>query len=231
MVAHLVALATLLPLLASAAPSVKRTVDTMYPYKGPAVPVGDPVNPTAIDNGKGFPRLYEHPAVEPPAGSEPSNNINVISSAYFPGGINIHFQTPFGIGSSPQVKWGSTPRKLSNTASGYTHTYDRTPPCSMMPVTQCSQFFHEVQINGLQPGQTYFYQIPGGNGTSPSEVLSFTTALAAGDETEFTVAVVADLGYTNAKGTHLQMLDAISTDTTFVWHGGDICKFDPHGVS
>jgi len=67
-----------------------RDVDTRYPYTGPTVPVGDWVDPTINGNGKGFPRLVEAPAVTP-ATANPTNNINVISMSYVPGGINIHF--------------------------------------------------------------------------------------------------------------------------------------------
>lgn len=94
----------------------------------------------------------------------------------------------------------------------------------MADPTQCSQFFHEVRIENLKPGQTYYYQIPGGNGTTPSDVLSFTTALKAGDKTEFSVAIIADMGYTNAKGTHARLVDAVQDGAKFVWHGGDICE-------
>src|ERR1700722_17292111 len=98
-------LSALLALSAVAAASpIKRTVDTMYPYTGPDVPVGDWVDPTVNGNGKGFPRLVEPPAVKP-ASANPTNNINVISLAYLPKGMNIHFQTPFGLGVAPSVAW------------------------------------------------------------------------------------------------------------------------------
>lgn len=74
-----------------------RDVYTNYPYNGPAIPVGDFADSTVQGDGKGFIRLVEPPAVQP-ATTEPSNNINVISLAYVPGGANVHFQTPFGLG-------------------------------------------------------------------------------------------------------------------------------------
>ena len=100
------------------------TVDTLYPYTGPDVPVGDWVDSTVNGNGKGFPRLVEPPAVKP-ATANPTNNINVISVAYIPNGINIHFQTPFGLGQAPSVHWGTNPGKLDQTATGTSHTYVR----------------------------------------------------------------------------------------------------------
>jgi hypothetical protein len=98
-----------------------RDVDTTYPYTGPAVPVGDWVDPTINGNGKGFPRLVEAPAVKP-SSSKPTNNINVISLSYLPNGMNIHYQTPFGLGSAPCLKWGSAKNKLTNTLDGQTRT-------------------------------------------------------------------------------------------------------------
>jgi ribosomal protein L2 len=76
-------------------------VDTMYPYTGPDVPVGDWVNPIS-DN--------------------PTNNINVISLSYIPEGINIHYQTPFGLGVAPSVSWGTSATTLNQNASGTSHT-------------------------------------------------------------------------------------------------------------
>lgn len=129
--------------IASAAPAVtERDVDTRYPYTGPAVPIGDWVDNTINGNGKGFPRLVEPPAVKP-LSSKPKNNINVISTSYVvsgslsrgmtssrsidqvgkqPEGINIHFQTPFGLGKAPTVHWGLSPENLCYTARGQTKT-------------------------------------------------------------------------------------------------------------
>lgn len=97
-------------------------VSTAYPYTGPAVPIGDWVDPTVNGNGKGFPRLVEAPAVAP-AFSSPKNNINVVSTSYLPSGINIHFQTPFGLGVAPSVRWGTSSTNLTHTAIGYSRTY------------------------------------------------------------------------------------------------------------
>jgi acid phosphatase len=105
-----------------------------------------------------------------------------------------------------------------------TDRYDRTPPCSLADPTQCSQFFHEVTLEHLHPGKTYYYRIPGGNGTTASDVLSTTAALGKGDSAEFSVAVLADMGYTNAKGTHEKLVDAVQDGVKWVWHGGDICQ-------
>jgi hypothetical protein len=110
--------------LAAAAPKLRhevRDVDETYPYVGPAVPVGDWVDPTVNGNGKGYPRLVEAPAVKPST-TNPTNNINVVAFAYIPDGVNIHYQTPFGLGEAPTVAWGTSPGSLNNTATGSSNT-------------------------------------------------------------------------------------------------------------
>lgn len=116
-----VSVLALLALPSEAANIKGRDVDTMYPYMGPNVPVGDAADQTVNGNGKGWQRVVEAPAVAP-ASSNPTNNINVINTAYFPGGMNIHFQTPFGLASNPAVKWGKKAHALTNTATGSTKT-------------------------------------------------------------------------------------------------------------
>ncbi|KAJ4141783.1 hypothetical protein NW768_001000 [Fusarium equiseti] len=209
------------------------TVDETYPYRGPDVPIGDWVDHTINGNGNGFIRLVEPPAVKP-AYDNPSNNINVISLSYIPAkqdettvGINIHYQTPFGLGIVPSVQWGSSPSALNNLAIGSSVTYDRTPPCSLIKnVTQCSQFFHDVQIEHLEPGTTYYYRIPAANGTTQSDVLSFTTAQAKGNSSEFSIAINNDMGYTNAGGTYKYINREVENGLAFVWHGGDLSYAD-----
>lgn len=112
----------LLVALAATAAQARPVVDETYPYTGPSVPVGDWVDPTINGNGKGFPRLVEPPAVKP-ASANPTNNVNVISLSYLPRGMHIHYQTPFGLGASPSVKWGKHPKHLNGTARGVSHTY------------------------------------------------------------------------------------------------------------
>jgi acid phosphatase len=98
-----------------------RDVDTRYPYTGPAIPVGDWLDQTVNGNGKGYKRIVEPPAVKPKS-SRPTNNVNVISTSFVPGGMNIHFQTPFGLGKAPTVFWGSSTSSLKNVATGRSTT-------------------------------------------------------------------------------------------------------------
>ncbi|PTB62729.1 acid phosphatase [Trichoderma citrinoviride] len=217
--------AALLGAILAVAVDAVPTVDELYPYTGPKVPVGDWIDPTVKGNGKGFVRLVEPPAVKS-ASANPTNNVNVISVSYIPNGINIHYQTPFGLGEAPSVVWGLSASELSNTATGKSVTYGRTPPCSFAVTTQCSEFFHDVQIANLKAGTTYYYQIPAANGTTASDVLSFKTAQEAGDSSEFTIAVVNDMGYTNAGGTYKYLNEAVSDGAAFIWHGGDISYAD-----
>ena len=118
----------------------------------------------------------------------------------------------------------------STTASDIAEdSYDRTPSCGELhpdSITQCSQFFHEVTLDSLEPVTKYYYQIPGGNGTTPSEVLHFTTALPAGNSQPFAVAVLNDMGYTNAQGTHDNLVKAVGEGLAFAWHGGDTSYAD-----
>lgn len=58
-------------------------------------------------------------------------------------------------------------------------------------------------------------------------MLSFTTAPAAGSTKAFTVAVLNDMGYTNADGTYAQLVKAAADgEVTFAWHGGDLSYAD-----
>ncbi|KAI7371250.1 Acid [Hortaea werneckii] len=213
--------------LAHAAPTDdKRDVDTRFPYNGPAVPVGDWVDNSINGNGKGYKRLTEPPAVKPKTANA-TNNVNVISLAYVPGGMNIHYQTPFGLGEAPCISYGIFPHALSHVATGKSHTYGRTPSCSQIEaVTQCNEYFHDVQIANLTSDTTYYYRIEAANGTTESPILSFKTGRAPGEKEPFSIAVLNDMGYMNAGGTYRQLAKAVDDGVAFAWHGGDISYAD-----
>jgi hypothetical protein len=99
----------------------RRDVYVNYPYTGPSTPIADWVDQSINGNGKGFIRLVEAPAVKP-AKIKPTNNINVISLAYVPGGMNVHFSTPFSLGVAPSLTYGVDSGNLQKFATGVTST-------------------------------------------------------------------------------------------------------------
>jgi hypothetical protein len=56
--------------------------------------------------------------------------------------------------------------------------------------------------------------------------MQFKTANAVGNHNEFSIAVLNDMGYTNAQGTHKQLSKAVDDGLAFAWHGGDISYAD-----
>jgi hypothetical protein len=57
--------------------------------------------------------------------------------------------------------------------------------------------------------------------------MSFKTASAPGDKSKFSLAVLVDMGYTNAQGTYKQLKEAVDKkEVGFVWHGGDLSYAD-----
>lgn len=185
-------------------------------YLGPTVPKG--VLPAEIINGTSiFVELVEPPAVVP--SSNATNSINVISLAYTPTGMNVHYSTPFPLDGIPHVMWGNDTTNLINNATGTGRTYAREPPCVPgRSMTMCNQYFYDIQINNLLPFTTYYYRIPSDtSGTTQSHILSFRTGLAKGDHTPYNVSLVCDMGYTNAMGTYQQLLAELNT-TEFVWY-------------
>lgn len=140
--------------------------------------------------------------------------------------MTVHYQTPFGLDDLPTIHYGESPDDLCETTTGYTTFYDRTPPCSLAMTTMCSQYFHNVLLENLKPGTTYYYSIPASNGTTKSETLHFSTARAPRQKGEFKIAVLNDMGYTNAQGTHKYLNQAADDGLAFAWHGGDISYAD-----
>jgi hypothetical protein len=69
----------------------------------------------------GYPRLVEPPAVKPAKGA--TNNINVVSMSYLPNGMNIHFQTPFGLTGAPTVLYGAKKGQQNIQVTGNTKRY------------------------------------------------------------------------------------------------------------
>lgn len=56
--------------------------------------------------------------------------------------------------------------------------------------------------------------------------MSFKTGRAAGVSGSFSIAVLNDMGYTNAHGTYKQLVKAVDEGLAFAWHGGDLSYAD-----
>jgi acid phosphatase len=89
--------------------------------------------------------------------------------------------------------------------------------------TMCSRYFHNVSLENLKPGTTYYYSIPTSNGTTASKILNFTTAHAADNIKEFSITVLTDMGYTHAQGTYKYLNKAADSGLAFACQKGEIC--------
>lgn len=127
-----------------------------------------------------------------------------------PTGMTVSWSTHAQL-DTPQVWYGESPTALTNVATGISSTY----PTSRV-------WDNHVKITGLKSNTKYWYrtsyQFSSFSVPASISVLSslffgrncagcayratdtFTTALPAGDETPFTVAVVIDLGLMGADG-------------------------------
>ncbi|KAG6329001.1 hypothetical protein ID866_10088 [Astraeus odoratus] len=92
---------------------------------------------------------------------------------------------------TPQVFYGETPFDLSSVATGYSVTY----PTSRV-------YDNHVKITGLKPNTKYWYRVSYQNcpGCAYRATDTFITARKPGDDTPFSVAVVADLGLMGRDG-------------------------------
>ena len=84
--------------------------------------------------------------------------------------------------------------------------------------------YFKVDITDLQPGQTYYYQIGKADGSTWSKTYTFTTADV--DSNSFNFAVVGDThatgGWTNSQYTYAALQKALSGNTAFLLHTGDL---------
>ena len=78
-----------------------------------------------------------------------------------------------------------------------------------------------MQITRIELDTTYFYQIAAANGATASGIQSFPTARKAGDSKPFSIAILNNMGYTNAASTMRELQNAVSNGIAFAWHGGD----------
>lgn len=97
-----------------------------------------------------------------------------------PNAMLVSFNT-FDTLQKPSVRYGLTADNLDKEASSnISYTY---------PTSET--YFHHVNLTGLSPNTMYYYLPANSNTTTP---YSFTTTREAGDMTEYTVAVVVDMG-------------------------------------
>lgn len=158
-----------------------------------------------------------------------------VNSSTYPVQIRLAYSGPTGMTvswntfsqlSNPSVQYGTDPNSLTNSASS---SISVTYPTSLT-------YNNHVEITGLSPSTTYYYQPQGANQT-----YSFTTAKAAGDMSPFTVGVVVDLGTFGYLGlsetsgpdelrpgeqTTITALTQTLDNYDFVVHAGDIAYAD-----
>jgi hypothetical protein len=92
--------------------------------------------------------------------------------------------------TNAKVRYGSSPSALSSTQSGFVYT--SPPPTSGFGSTDPAANIHQVDLCGLTPGTTYYYQVGGGAAGSEiwSATQSFATVPAPGSS--ITVGVYGD---------------------------------------
>ncbi|KAM6493398.1 Metallo-dependent phosphatase-like protein [Amanita muscaria] len=147
-----------------------------------------------------------------------------------PTGMVVSWNT-FSKLSRPTVRYGREPKALAHTAFS---TVSVTYPTSLT-------YNNHVKLTGLQPNTQYYYLPEFSNSTVP---YTFKTSRAAGDDTPYTVAFVADLGLigpdglTTSVGTGaanplgpndsntIQSIENSLSNVDFLWHDGDIAYAD-----
>ncbi|KAJ5902116.1 Metallo-dependent phosphatase [Penicillium taxi] len=130
--------------------------------------------------------------------------------------------------SKPTVRYGRNPKHLDHVArSDVSVTYETS-----------LTYNNHVQLNGLEPGTTYYY-LP--VHSEDKEPYSFKTVRPKGDKTPYSIAVAIDMGVMSADGLTTtgggsplkigdhntqQSLQNEGTDTDFLWHPGDLAYAD-----
>lgn len=133
-----------------------------------------------------------------------------VKLSFIPNGMAVAFATQYAYpaGSAPEVMYGTSESNLDLSASGVNGQSYGT------------DWFHVVLLEDLPAATKFFYQVVG-----DSAVYSFTTALATGDETPFSLVMVGDMGLSNSANTMLQMNNA-ANQTNFFMHIGDLSYAD-----
>lgn len=168
--------------------------------------------------------------------AQSSANNSQVRLAYFGDSAMMVSWNTFAFVQNPTVHWGLSKSNLNNSASS---SVSITYPTSLT-------YNNHVLLSGLQPNTTYFY-LPSTliNDVSP-DPFNFTTSRPAGDNTPYSVAVVADLGTMGSMGlttsagsgvaktnilkpnetNTIQSLTLFMDGFDFLWHVGDIAYAD-----
>lgn len=130
-------------------------------------------------------------------------------------GMTISWVT-VGNTATSTVNFGPSPGNLNSSLMGTQVTY--------LPAANGGTVSHHVQLRGLAPGQTYFYEC-GDAAAGFSETLFFTTSVAAGSEFPVNILAWADMGLINSGPSWVDIMRVYPT-AAFTWAPGDLSYAD-----
>jgi phosphodiesterase/alkaline phosphatase D-like protein len=110
--------------------------------------------------------------------------------ALLPDGMTVSWSTTSPLTTLPTVHYGSDRDSLTTNATGFSAHYNSS-----------TTYFHHVEIHGLKPNTTHYWQVVCDAKQSP--VLSFHTqpAMEVEGDGKFSVAIYGDLGIDNSVDT------------------------------
>ena len=138
--------------------------------------------------------------------------------ALLPDGMTVSWSTTSALSGSPMVMYGLEANLLSMNASGTSSHY-----------ASSTTFFHHVELHGLKPNTTYYWQAQAQ--TKPTPTLHFITqpAMTTPGDGNFSVAIYGDLGIDNSEDTvRLLRQMARGKEVDLFWHVGDLSYADDH---
>ncbi len=122
--------------------------------------------------------------------------------------------------SSLQVSYGLT-TALEQSTMGNQWSFNDTAPSGSTTGTKM-YYFKKATMTGLQPGQRYYYQVGGENG---SAILSFVATRSReqfSSESPLKVAFLGDLGFTDGQALDYLVNDAKAGVFDIYTHVGDL---------
>jgi len=159
-------------------------------------------------------RLSLYDGMDRHEGITPNNDPPTqIKLSFHPTGMAVSWKTvyEYSEGVVPTVHYGVEPQSLKLTATGpQGRSYG-------------TSYFHTVLLEQLNGGERYFYRVEG-----DSEVRTFVTAKAAGDDSPFEIVVVGDMGLQNSHDT-IEQMKAVANGThpaDWILHIGDLSYAD-----